>query len=868
MLSRRLAQGATLVVDDMLCAVQLEAYLAREGDLLEASAWLSPDIQTHDDWCASLWAANFERDRLLLSSTQSDALWRRVVAASPAGAALIDTARIATWARQAWDLLHAWQLDFRELRARDDDPGFRDFLEWAVQFEGALRDSGWLDRGSLTRLVVTNLESDGDLPTNVVRADLRNETPASKTLLDTLGRAGCQIETWAPAPVTRSVHRVGLQDAQLELRQAVAWAQRKIDVDPTARIALVVPMGLENETGLARYFDQTGSGGSARYRVAQGSLLEREPAIGAALDCLGLLSQRADFQVLSRWLRSPFIGGQMESLAVRCLAEADIRGELIAQLSFLTAYRSAGLDGQLRRRVPLLCAALDNVLDRLSGMTRYQSPTRWARLAQELLNEMGWPGTSPPVPGTVLDTWQRALEEFSSLTPVLGSIDYERALAELRATVTRARLPSRLSLEGITVLSQLEDLGPGYDAAWIMGMSDRLWPRPAEPNPLLPHSLQAVQQMPFATPADAVQRSRNLTDRLIARVPELVFSHPLVENEFAAEVSPLLREIDAIDARLLPGLDAVYATNAEPEIDDLDDPVPPFSGGTIVGGAGTLATQAHCPLRAFIDSRLTARPLERPDRGFGARQRGMLVHRALELLFEALPGKRQLAAQGNEEIVSRISECIDRAVRERVRAAGRSLRVYAALERDRLVPLLLDLVRLDLARGEFVTESLETKLTARIGGLDVGCRIDRIDRLADGSLAIIDYKTGSGATPADWFRTRLLEPQLPLYLHVIDAEVDAMVIGRVHPRSVSYRGIWQQPDAFPGSPYRPRAPLEWPEQQSRWSAQVEELVAEYAGGDGRIFLSALSQAEGFYAPLTRVYEQAARVDGRSDGSSS
>jgi hypothetical protein len=159
MLSRRLAQGATLVVDDMLCAVQLEAYLAREGDLLEASAWLSPDIQTHDDWCASLWAANFERDRLLLSSTQSDALWRRVVAASPAGAALIDTARIATWARQAWDLLHAWQLDFRQLRSRDDDPGFRNFLEWAAQFEAALRDSGWLDRGSLTRLVATNLGS-------------------------------------------------------------------------------------------------------------------------------------------------------------------------------------------------------------------------------------------------------------------------------------------------------------------------------------------------------------------------------------------------------------------------------------------------------------------------------------------------------------------------------------------------------------------------------------------------------------------------------------------------------------------------------------------------------------------------------------
>ena len=152
-LSRRLALGATLVVDDRLSAVQLEAYLARDANQLAAGAWRSPEIQTYDEFCASLWAANCGRDRLLLSATQSDALWRSVVAASPSGAALIDTARIAGWARQAWGLLEAWCLDFRELRARDDDPGFAEFLEWAGQFARALTESGWLDRGALARVV-------------------------------------------------------------------------------------------------------------------------------------------------------------------------------------------------------------------------------------------------------------------------------------------------------------------------------------------------------------------------------------------------------------------------------------------------------------------------------------------------------------------------------------------------------------------------------------------------------------------------------------------------------------------------------------------------------------------------------------------
>ncbi|NIW24863.1 MAG: hypothetical protein GWN29_10015, partial [Gammaproteobacteria bacterium] len=49
----------------------------------------------------------------------------------------------------------------------------------------------------------------------------------------------------------------------------------------------------------------------------------------------------------------------------------------------------------------------------------------------------------------------------------------------------------------------------------------------------------------------------------------------------------------------------------------------------------------------------------------------------------------------------------------------------------------------------------------------------------------------------------------------------------------------------------------WPDQQSRWSAQLDALVAEYAGGDGRIFVAGRAWAEGLYAPLTRVYEQGA-----------
>ncbi len=436
MLSRRLAQGATLVVDDRLAGAQLEAYIARESGLLEAGAWRSPDIQTEDNFCASLWAANCDRDRLLLSAKQSDALWRSIVSASSSGADLIDSTHIAIWARQAWGLLQAWQLEFRELRARDDDPGFADFLTWAAQFEDALSHSSWVDKHALSRIMAEQLTPDGRFPSYVVRADIRNETPAQQSLSRRLTQAGSSVDTWSPDPVSKVVRRVGLEDAREELRRAVSWAQRKLDDVPTARVALVMPDTVDNALHLERYLGLTQHEGSRTYRMAEGTSVNADPAIGAALDCLGLFSERADFEVLSRWLRSPFVGRSLESLTVRCLVEADLRGELVAQFGFLTAYRKAGLDRKLSRKVPMLCAAVDGVLDRLGRIPRNQSSTRWAGVFQELLNDLGWPGTEVPVPGPVLDAWQRALEELSGLTPILKSIDYERALAELRAGVS------------------------------------------------------------------------------------------------------------------------------------------------------------------------------------------------------------------------------------------------------------------------------------------------------------------------------------------------------------------------------------------------------------------------------------------------
>jgi RecB family exonuclease len=62
----------------------------------------------------------------------------------------------------------------------------------------------------------------------------------------------------------------------------------------------------------------------------------------------------------------------------------------------------------------------------------------------------------------------------------------------------------------------------------------------------------------------------------------------------------------------------------------------------------------------------------------------------------------------------------------------------------------------------FEVAETETKTTTAIEGLTLDLRLDRIDRLSDGSLLVIDYKSGN-VSPKSWERPRPDDVQLPLY---------------------------------------------------------------------------------------------------------
>ena len=70
-------------------------------------------------------------------------------------------------------------------------------------------------------------------------------------------------------------------------------------------------------------------------------------------------------------------------------------------------------------------------------------------------------------------------------------------------------------------------------------------------------------------------------------------------------------------------------------------------------------------------------------------------------------------------------------------------RRYLELEELRLTSLVTEWLDYEAARVEFEVAETEVKRTVHIDGLTFDLRLDRIDRLSDGTLLVIDYKSGN-----------------------------------------------------------------------------------------------------------------------------
>jgi hypothetical protein len=139
--------------------------------------------------------------------------------------------------------------------------------------------------------------------------------------------------------------------------------------------------------------------------------------------------------------------------------------------------------------------------------------------------------------------------------------------------------------------------------------------------------------------------------------------------------------------------------------------------------------------------------------------------------------------------------------------------------------------------------AVEAARPLALGGLQWALRVDRIDTLAGGGIAIIDYKTGAVAAPFKWFDDRPQEPQLGLYglaqQHFDSTQpVRAVAYAQLRPGEMKALGIAADTAAWPGlflpSALGGASLADWPAALDRWRHALESIAEEIRAGNAAV----------------------------------
>ena len=128
-------------------------------------------------------------------------------------------------------------------------------------------------------------------------------------------------------------------------------------------------------------------------------------------------------------------------------------------------------------------------------------------------------------------------------------------------------------------------------------------------------------------------------------------------------------------------------------------------------------------------------------------ERGRLVHNVLEQAWRQLEAKSVLDAISDDDLKVILSNSAKEAIEhiQKDRPVKLSKR-FTKIEHQRLVRLTLEWLHEEKKRSDFRVIAIEDKRSIEIGGLVLTTRLDRVDKLNDEQLIIIDLQDrGSGS---------------------------------------------------------------------------------------------------------------------------
>lgn len=833
-LTGALEKGSVVVTANRRLARELKNV---HGEMQKESgirAWPTPDILFITDWLDRLLESGPLDDSMpvRIDAQASSVLWERCVEESILDS-LPGVSGIVRQCKQSWVRLQDWCVPLNEITARAAGAEQKQFAAAVRQYTGILSRNNWVDDAGLIKATVAGIMAKRlkDIPTRVCLAGFDRISPAVEALLRELASNDVEVLHADSPEIANAIATSTHRDQDAELRAAGAWARRQLSGDPTLGIAIICPDLETNANQVARLVREgfapgwqiAGPSHRDAVNISYGRALADYPAVRVALMLLrwvheGLTSRDVSVLLRSRSVVGGVTGGRSR-LEQMLRQIPDRRWFPQDFLDILT-----GPDGNADATAWTACIA--KIAEAKLSYRELAGPAQWAARFDQLMTDAGWPGAESldSHEFQLLNRWRELLNEFARLERVMPIISFQAAVARLNKIASDTVFQPESDHGVLRVLGTLEAAGMEFDKVWVTAFDARHWPANGNPLAYVSRQLQKDATLPDATPQDTLEFSRRVCHRILHSATEVLLSWPLADGDVPVQPSPLLPEIEDVANIDVadPGWYASTMLKCETIALVTSNPVPGVGEDErISGGAYTVQRQANDPFSAFASGRLRVGELQSFQSGLSARIRGNAIHSALSDLFSDHPSRSEILGWSDDELARKIAQASGRSLAQYERHAGTALRRMIQLEQDRIRKILYRFVTEERSRENFQVAMTEQQLEYAGHGIRLSLRVDRIDRLSDNSVQIIDYKTGAEKTLLNR-AGELNDLQLMVYALALQSEytVGGIAIINLDARKISFKGAGQDD--------------EWAGRYSRWGAEANAAIQAIARGDARV----------------------------------
>lgn len=851
-----LGRGGWVVAASERAARALTAGYHRRKQAQGLRAWESPAILDWNTFVRRAWSevAGIEwgsDGRLVLNSAQERKVWAEIAAEDQRGATLLEGPRyrLAELAMRAHELLCGYAPRYLKAPARQGWQGdAAAFGRWLGWFDEVCRTEQLLSAARVPLELLNLLRNGGSgRRPELLLAGFDRLLPLQTEVLDGWGRWQ-KAEAGEIAGVVRFYEA---SDNQVELDACAGWCAEKILADPKCRI-LVVTKDVGTRRGqLERAFlRQLGDGGGTKFEFSLGVPLSQVALPRAAQLLLRWLTGAVAEQELDWLFSTGYAGTPEETEALRAHMRTIRRRGLERPLWTLEGFLSPYRRHDARVLPEELVGRLKGAKEQLGEFTEQaKTPMQYAEFLPQLLENAGFAKGRPlaSLEFQAMRRWHGALEAAGSLGFDGSRIGWKEFLAALTRTMEETLFAPESREESVQIAGPTESAGLEADAVWFLGATEDAWPAPGTTHPLLPPEVQRESGMPHGSAQLDWELAEAVTGRVLRSSPEVCFSYARQVDGVEARASRLVaRTVVDLGGELGPLPMSIARTErAKPATVDVEDwsqirhPL-----GRVAGGSGVLTAQSQCPFQAFATARLGARGWEAAEACLTYAQRGKLLHEVLHRVWSGVaPGIRThrelMSITDKNTLVFNLVEQVfrdelDRNVRERMPAA------YLDLERERLIRLVVAWLDFEAGRVPFSVVDTEADHNVKIGGLDFRLRLDRLDQLEDGTVLVVDYKSGA-VTPKSWDPPRPTDAQLPIYACFglkEGQELGGLVFAQLKPGKLQFAGCVGAPREVLGGGLKGINSLLkntlQAEQVEAWREEIERLAKDFLNGRAEV----------------------------------